>query len=65
MQGDSVGRLLQNQVADRPFKPEKIERTDIPTDCGQTEPATIEIPAHSAPLGLAFVTSAKWPSRES
>ena len=52
-----------NQVADKTFKPEKIERTDIPTDCGQTEPATIEIPAHSAPLGLAFVTSAKWPSQ--
>ena len=52
-----------NQVADKTFKPEKIDRTDIPIDCSQTEPATIEIPAHSAPLGLAFITSSKWPSQ--
>ena len=52
-----------NQITDKTFKPEKIDRTDIPTDCSQTEPATIEIPAHSAPLGLAFITSDKWPSR--
>lgn len=52
-----------NQVSDKTFKPGKIERTDIPTDCSQTEPATIEIPAHSAPLGLAFITSNKWPSQ--
>lgn len=52
-----------NQIADKTFKPEKVERTDIPTNCSQTEPATIEIPAHSAPLGLAFITSNKWPSQ--
>lgn len=52
-----------NQVADKTFKPGKIDRMDIPTDCSQTESATIEIPAHSAPLGLAFITSDKWPSQ--
>ncbi len=52
-----------NQVVDKTFKPEKVDRTDIPKDCSQTEPATIEIPAHSAPLGLAFITSSKWPSQ--
>ena len=44
-----------NKIKDETFKPDKIERVDIPLDCEQTEPATIEIPAHSAPLGLVFV----------
>jgi len=50
-----------NQVRDKAFNPSKVDRIDIPTDCRQTEPATIELPAHSAPLGLAFVSSSKWP----
>ncbi len=56
-----------NKVQDKKFKPEKWERIDITNDCGQTEPPVIEIPAHSAPLGLAFVPSTssgqvpKWP----
>lgn len=44
-----------NKVKDETFKPEKIERTDIPTDCSQTDAPAIELSAHSAPLGLAFV----------
>ena len=31
-----------NQITDKTFKPEKIDRTDIPTDCSQTEPATAD-----------------------
>ena len=44
-----------NKVKDETFKPDKIERTDIPTDCRETDAPVIEIPAHSAPLGLAFI----------
>ena len=52
-----------NKVTDTTFKPDKVERIDIPRDCSQTEPATIELPAHSAPLGLAFIdNNYKWPS---
>lgn len=61
-----------HQVTDKTFKPNRVDpegkqasygagRTDIPIDCQQTEPATIELPAHSAPLGLAFITNPKWP----
>lgn len=51
-----------NKVPDTTFKPGKIERTDIPTNCSQTEPPVIELPAHSAPLGLAFVPKdGGWP----
>ena len=51
-----------NQVRDVKFNPEKIERTDISSDCLKTEPPVIEIPAHSAPLGLAFIPSnSGWP----
>ena len=50
-----------NQIKDTTFKTDKIDRIDLSQDCSQTEPATIEIPAHSAPLGLAFVTNPKWP----
>lgn len=52
-----------NKVKDETFKPEKIERTDIPTDCSETDAPVIELPAHSAPLGLAFVTPNEWPSQ--
>src|SRR3989344_5348738 len=44
-----------NRVKDETFKPEKIERIDIPTDCSKTDAPVIEIPAHSAPLGLVFI----------
>ena len=47
-----------NKIKDETFKPEKVERTDIPLDCKQTDAPVIEIPAHSAPLGLAFVPKA-------
>lgn len=50
-----------DRIKDKTFNPAKINRVDIPQDCSQTEPPTIEIPAHSAPLGLAFITSDKWP----
>lgn len=51
-----------NKVQDRSFEPDRFQRADIPTDCSQTESPVIEIPAHSAPLGLAFVSSgAGWP----
>ncbi len=51
------------QVRDKSFNPEKINRTDIPQDCNLTQPPVIEIPAHSAPLGLAFIPSAGgWPN---
>ncbi len=50
-----------NKIQDKTFKSGKVDRLDIPTDCRQTEPATIELPAHSAPLGLAFVSNSKWP----
>src|SRR3989338_9703531 len=30
---------------------------DIPTDCSKTDAPVIEIPAHSAPLGLVFIPS--------
>ena len=43
-----------SQIEDKTFKPNKFERIDIPKDCGETETPVIEIPAHSAPLGLAF-----------
>ncbi|MDP3792293.1 MAG: PQQ-dependent sugar dehydrogenase [bacterium] len=52
-----------NKIKDATFKPEKFERIDIPTDCNQTDAPVIEIPAHSAPLGLVFITSNKWPSQ--
>ena len=46
-----------NKIKDETFKPEKFERIDIPTDCSRTDAPVIEIPAHSAPLGLAFIPS--------
>src|SRR3989344_3582854 len=51
-----------NQVRDKTFNPEKFQRIDISSDCSKTEPPVIKIPAHSAPLGLAFVPSGNgWP----
>lgn len=50
-----------NKVHDKTFNYAGAERKDIPTDCGRTFPPAIEIPAHSAPLGLAFIDSDRWP----
>ena len=52
-----------NKTQDKKFTPDKWERIDITNDCSQTESPVIEIPAHSAPLGIAFVPSGLgWPS---
>jgi len=52
-----------DQVRDKKFNPDKFERIDISSDCTKTEPPVIQIPAHSAPLGLAFIPSAGgWPA---
>lgn len=50
------------QVRDQTFKVSKIERTDLTDDCSKTAPSHIDIPAHSAPLGLAFVNNHNWPA---
>ncbi len=53
-----------NKIKDETFKPEKIERIDIPIDCSETDGPVIELPAHSAPLGLAFIpATGGWPSQ--
>jgi glucose/arabinose dehydrogenase len=46
-----------NRVHDAAFDA-RGERRDF---CRETEPPVIEIPAHSAPLGLAFVPEEGWP----
>lgn len=51
-----------NQVKDTNFNPGKYSRTDLFEDCSKTVAPVIEIPAHSAPLGLAFIDSKLWPS---
>lgn len=54
-----------NKIKDNKFSADSADsadRIDIPRDCAETEPPLIEIPAHSAPLGLAFVDSNNWPS---
>jgi glucose/arabinose dehydrogenase len=52
-----------NKVQDTTFTPAKVDRTDIPQNCSETKAPVIEIPAHSAPLGLGFVPAGKgWPS---
>ena len=50
-----------NKVKDTTFKPDKVDRIDVPQDCSKTESPTIEVPPHSAPLGLAFINNPKWP----
>lgn len=51
-----------NQIRDKTFNPGQIKRIDISSDCAKTVPPVIQIPAHSAPLGLAFVPPAVgWP----
>lgn len=46
-----------DKIKDMIFNPTKVERIDIPQDCSQTESPVVEIQAHSAPLGLAFIPS--------
>src|SRR3989338_8065292 len=51
-----------DKVQDKKFNPRKWERIDITNDCSQTELPVIEIPAHSAPLGLTFIPQDQgWP----
>lgn len=50
-----------NKIRDNTFT-EKLERIDIPENCEETEPPVIELPAHSAPLGLAFIPANRWPA---
>ncbi len=50
------------QVRDVKFKVDKIPRTDLTDDCSQTTAAYMDIPAHSAPLGLAFINNKNWPA---
>ncbi len=51
-----------NQIRDKTFNPEKFQRIDVSSDCSKTESPIIKIPAHSAPLGLAFVPAdVGWP----
>ncbi len=45
-----------NQVRDSQFK-----SNEMPDYCETTEPAKIELQAHSAPLGLAFIPEEGWP----
>lgn len=48
------------QVRDVKFKVDKILRTDLTDDCSKTASAHIDLPAHSAPLGLAFIADSRW-----
>jgi glucose/arabinose dehydrogenase len=50
-----------DQIRDKKFNPGDYDRIDIPEDCSQTESSTIDIQAHSAPLGLAFISNNAWP----
>lgn len=51
------------QIRDKTFNPSNVTRTDIPQDCTKTTPSVIDIPAHSVPMGLAFITSPQWPTQ--
>lgn len=42
------------QIRDTSFNPTKIDRIDIPQDCTQTEPATMELSADADPMGIVF-----------
>lgn len=51
-----------DKVRDKVFNPDKIQRIDISADCSKTESPVIQIPAHSVPLGLAFIpANSGWP----
>ncbi len=51
-----------NKIKDESFKPGQYTRQDLDPDCSKTITPEIEIPAHSAPLGLVFVNSKKFPA---
>ena len=51
-----------NKLTDKTFSAPAGARPDLPKDCSQTEAPVLEIPAHSAPLGLAFIKTTDWPS---
>ena len=52
-----------NKIKDTSFNPGKYTRTDLMEDCSKTAAPVIELPAHSAPLGLIFIPStSKFPS---
>ena len=52
-----------NKIKDTSFIPGKYTRTDLLEDCSKTVAPAIELPAHSAPLGLTFIPStSKFPS---
>jgi len=51
-----------NKTRDITFSFDGADRPDMPRDCSQTDSPAIEVPAHSAPLGLAFITEKKWPA---
>lgn len=50
-----------NNIRDKTFNSDEGGRVDISANCDEAEPATIELPAHSAPMGLAFISSSRWP----
>lgn len=50
------------QIRDEQFSVPKIKRTDLTDDCSKTASSHIDIPAHSAPLGLAFISDKRWPA---
>lgn len=50
-----------NRVHDTDFDQKAYIQVVPQPPCGQTEPPVYEIAAHSAPLGLSFVTSDKFP----
>jgi len=53
-----------NKIKDLAFNPGSYSRTDLFEDCSKTVAPTIEIPAHSVPMGLAFISSASgWPAQ--
>ncbi len=50
-----------NKVRDNKFnEPVPSGRIDVTNDCSQTEPSLIDLQAHSAPLGIAFIPGS-WP----
>ena len=52
-----------DKIKDTSFNPGKYTRTDLMEDCSKTAAPVIELPAHSAPLGLIFIPStSKFPS---
>jgi glucose/arabinose dehydrogenase len=50
------------QVKDGTFNSAIPASSKLTSNCSLTQPPLIQIPAHSAPLGLAFVNSDRWPT---